>query len=90
MSIEAGRSDQTLTVRVYAPRSPDPKEFSWAKTTKVSDAAREAADAFGYEPGGTPTLKPVNGGVLDRNKPLVAEGIQDGDELELVDIGGGV
>ena len=28
--------------------------------------------------------------VLDRQKPLVAAGVEDGDELEIVDFGGGV
>jgi hypothetical protein len=80
--------DHTLTVTVYAPRAVEPKTFTWNKTTKVGDAAKEAAEAFGYT-AGTPTLQKGQD-VLDRNKPLVAEKVHDGDRLELVDAGGGV
>ena len=82
---------QTLTVTVFAPNSPDPKEFTWPKTLKVSEAARAAATDFGYS-GGDPGLQtaPPESRVLDKNKPLVAEGIRDGDELELLDTAGGV
>lgn len=83
-----GRSDQELTVTVHAPRSVDAKTFTWKKTTKVGEAATEAADAFGYAEG-TPTFQKGEE-ILDRNKPLVAEGVVDGDVLELVDFGGGV
>jgi len=79
----------TLTVTVRSPREPDPRSFTWKKTTKVGDAADEAAQSFGYAPG-TPSFRNQDGEVLDRNKPLVAEKVEDGDELELVDIGGGV
>jgi hypothetical protein len=83
-----GRGDQELTVTVRAPRSLDPKTFTWPKTMKVGDAAQQAAQAFGYE-GGSPTFQKGED-ILDRNKPLVAEKIQDGDVLDLVDAGGGV
>lgn len=80
----------TMTVTVVAPRDPDdPRTFTWPKTTKVGDAAAEAAAAFGYEPG-THTFTTSAGDALDRNKPLVASGVEDGDELDLVDVGGGV
>lgn len=81
--------DQTVTVTVFSPRTPDPKEFSWPKTMKVEDAAREAADAFGHQ-GGSPSLQNEEGDVLDRQKPFVAESVEDGDRLELVDVGGAV
>jgi len=55
----------------------------------VGDAADEAASEFGYE-GGQPTFQNEQDEVLDRNKPLVAEKVKDGDSLELVDTGGGV
>ena len=82
---------QEVTVVVFSPRSPDPKTFTWRKTTKVGDAAREAATAFGYE-GGTPGLQTTDDPprVLDNGKTLVAEHIVDGSELEIVDTGGGV
>ncbi len=38
--------DHDIKVIVFAPRSPHPKEFTWAKTLKVGEAAREAADCF--------------------------------------------
>jgi hypothetical protein len=78
-----------LTVIVYAPRTPDPKTFTWLKTLNVGTAAREAATAFGYQ-GGNPGLQNAKGQVLDNRKPLVAEGVRDGDILELIDGGGGV
>lgn len=81
-------SDQQVTVSVRAPRALEPKEFTWDKTTKVGDAAKEAAEAFGYA-SGTPTFQKGED-ILDRNKPLVAEKVEDGDVLDLVDAGGGV
>ncbi len=80
-----------VTVVVFSPRSPDPKTFTWRKTTKVAEAARQAAAAFGYE-GGTPGLQTTDDPprVLDNDKTLVAEHIVDGIELEIVDTGGGV
>jgi hypothetical protein len=81
-------SDREITVTVRAPRAREPKEFTWDKTTKIGDAAKEAAEAFGYA-GGTPTFQKGEE-ILDRNKPLVAEKIEDGDVLDLVDAGGGV
>jgi len=79
---------QTLEVTVFAPRATEGRQFSWSKHLSVGEAAEEAAEAFGYERG-KPTL--AKGGVaLDRDKQLVAAGVRDGDELELVDVGGGV
>lgn len=86
-----GKDKATLDVTVFAPRAPQPKTFTWAKTMKVSEAAQEAALAFGYS-GGNPGLQTLGDGarVLEPNKPLVAEHIKDGDELELTDRSGGV
>lgn len=78
-----------ITVTVFSPRSPEPKTFTWPKTMRVGEAAKEASVAFGYE-AGTPGLQNKQGEVLDNQKPLVAAGVRDGDELELVDTGGGV
>lgn len=89
---EGSQDKQQLTLTVHAPRSPDPRTFTWAKTLKVTDAARNAAEQFGYK-GGNPGLQLLGGQIpraLDNNKPLVAEHLKDGDELELVDTGGGV
>lgn len=78
----------TIQVTVFAPREVTPREFTFEKTMRVGEAARMAADAFGYT-GGNPTFAKGDT-VLDRIKPLVAEGVRDGDELELVDAGSGV
>lgn len=79
---------QVLTVTVFAPRSPDGRTFRWSKHLEVGQAAEEAAAAFGYA-AGSPTLAKTSH-TLERSKQLVAVGVRDGDELELVDTGGGV
>jgi hypothetical protein len=86
---QANQDRNELTVAVLAPHSPEPKSFTWVKTKKVGEAAVEAATAFGIT-GGNPTFMNASGELLDRNKPLVAAGVRDGDTLELVDVGGGV
>ncbi len=78
-----------LTVTVFAPRSPDPKTFEFERTETVGHAARTAADAFGYQ-GGHPTFETSKHVVLDRNDTLAAAHVHDGDELHLLDVGGGV
>ncbi|HEX2879779.1 MAG TPA: hypothetical protein VHO25_09580 [Polyangiaceae bacterium] len=80
----------TVTVKVFSPREPDPKTFTWPQTMRVGDAAAEAALAFGYPSGLTVSFQNKAGEVLDRKKPLVAAGVRDGDTLEIVDVGGGV
>ncbi|MCW9709024.1 hypothetical protein [Fodinibius salsisoli] len=82
-------SKDKITVQVYAPRSLDSKEFTWKKNRNVGDAAKEAADAFGYEPEKPPRLQ-KDDDILDNTKNLVSEGVREGDELELVGGGGGV
>jgi hypothetical protein len=84
-------SKKELTLSVHAPRAPEPRTFTWAKTMKVGDAARTAATAFGYT-GGNPGLLLLGTAPrpLDSNKTLVAEHLNDGDELEITDTGGGV
>ena len=84
----AGPKDQEITVTVTAPRALEPKTFTWSKTMKVGDAAKEAAEQFGYT-GGSPTFQKGDD-ILDRKKPLQAEKVEDGDTLDLVDAGGGV
>jgi hypothetical protein len=56
---------------------------------KVGEAAAAAAKDMGFT-GQNPTFMNASDEVLDREKPLVAEKVRDGDQLELVDIGGGV
>jgi hypothetical protein len=77
-----------LDVVVFAPRETEGRTFRWSKHLEVGQAADEAAAAFGYA-AGTPTLA-KEGETLDRGKQLGAAGVRDGDELDLVDIGGGV
>ena len=80
-----------LHVVVFAPRSPNPKPFTWAPSLTVGAAARQAAAAFGYS-GGNPGLQTEGKvpRVLDNNKTLAGENVHDGDKLELIDTGGGV
>jgi len=80
----------TITVTVFSPKEPDGREFTWPKTKKVGEAASEAAEAFGYAAGLTVSFKNADKRVLDRDKPLVAEHVNDGDSLEIVDVAGGV
>lgn len=78
-----------IRVKVFAPRTVKPKRFRWPVTKTVGEAADEAAAAFKYE-AGTPTFQNEDDEVLDRQKTLQAAGVEDKDELELVDTGGGV
>jgi hypothetical protein len=86
---EHGHHD--ITVIVFAPRSPHPKEFTWPRTLKVGDAARQAATAFGYQ-AGNPGLQTEghHPRVLDNSKTLAEEHVENGEKLELIDTGGGV
>jgi hypothetical protein len=78
-----------LHVKVFAPRFPDePKHFDWNRCLLVSEAAAQAAAAFGYT-GGTPGLSKCRQ-VLDPTQDLQQAGVENGDELELLDTGGGV
>ena len=84
---EAGHGE--ITVLVIAPRMPDPRPFQFRHAELTGDAARTAADAFGYADG-NPAFANANSVVLDRSRSLAAEHVHDGDTLYLVDIGGGV
>jgi hypothetical protein len=77
-----------ITVKVFAPSHVEPKQFTWAQTTKVGTAAAEAAVAFGIDVE-SPTFQKGEE-VLDRDKPLVAAHVKNHDTLELVSAGGGV
>ena len=85
------RDKQELTLIVHAPRKPDPKPFTWPKTMKVGDAAKNAATDFGYS-GGNPGFLLLGSAPrsLDNKKTLVAEHLKDNDEVEITDTGGGV
>lgn len=80
--------EKLLKVKVFAPRSPQPKKFEWDRHLTVAAAAAQAAAAFEYAPG-KPTLA-KDGVTLDPEDELQAAGVKNGDNLELVDIGGGV
>lgn len=80
---------RTLEVTVRAPGFIEAKEFSFAKNLTVAQAAQEAAEAFGYTPN-TPGFQDSDGNELPSDKRLVAAGIRDGDELQLIDTAGGV
>lgn len=78
-----------ITVKVFSPNSTEPTDFTFPKTQKVGEAADRAAGELGFH-GQIVTFQNKDDRVLDREKPLVAEKVENGDELELVDIGGGV
>lgn len=77
-----------VTVEVFAPRQAQPKTFTWSLDLTVRVAAKQAADAFGYQ-GGDPTLGRGNE-TFDRNKTLEQEHVHQHDKLDLLDVGGGV
>lgn len=83
------RGKDEFAVTVFSPRTPDPRQYKWPKNRVVGEAAREAANDFG-QTGGTPGFQNSEKRILDNSKRLVAEGVRDGDELELVDTTGGV
>lgn len=84
------RRRRTITVTVFAPVHPDPKRFRFRLSTTVGAAARIAAEEFGYDANSTPSFSTADGVILDRNLTLEAAGVKRRDELELVDVGGGV
>jgi hypothetical protein len=83
-----GPKKEKLKVEVFAPRKRKPKKFNWDPEMLVGEAAREAAEKFEYA-AGNPGLSKHNE-VLDNNATLAAAGVEDGDELTLTDVGGGV
>ncbi len=89
MKDKENKGTPEITVTVYQPSEPEPKEFTWPKNKKVGEAADEAMAEFELT-AENPTFQNADNEVLDRNKPLVAEGVKDGDVLELVSAGGGV
>ena len=85
---DKGNDKNDITVTVTTAMTTEAKKFTWPKTKRVGEAATEAASAFGLDATSPTFMKAKE--VLDRNKPLVAAGVRDGDELELVAAGGGV
>lgn len=89
MSHQSEHHRDTVTVTVFAPKEVDGKTFTFRVSLTVGTAAGEAALAFGYPPGTKATFK-KDGKVLDATKTLEAAHVHTGDELGLVDTGGGV
>src|SRR5579862_3812114 len=89
MSQHPDHGPPTITVLVFVPSQVEPRSFTWPKTLRVGEAARQVAEAFGLTVE-NPTLQNAQGEALDRDKPLVAAGVRDGDRLDLIDAGGGV
>jgi hypothetical protein len=81
--------EKKIAVEVFAPRDPKGKKFEWRPDKSTAEAARAAAEKFDYAPEGTPGLS-KDAVVLDNSKTLENNGVRDGDELTLVDAGGGV
>lgn len=87
----AAESDVTeITVTVRHPSQAEALTKTWSWTAKVADAAEEAAKEFGHPNPETVTFMNAEEEVLQREKTLRAAGVEDGDELELVDTTGGV
>ena len=86
-----GPEGHEIRVIVFAPRSPEPKEFQWQRDLKVGEAAQQAAKAFGYQ-AGNPGLQTEGHRprVLDNSKTLEQEHVHNDEKLELIDTGGGV
>jgi len=83
------KHDRHVRVEVFVPSQVDGKSFTWLGDMLVSAAAAEAAAEFGIQ-GWTPSFQNDAKKVLDRNQSLLAQGVDSGDSLELVDAGGGV
>jgi hypothetical protein len=86
--ISTTHEPKEVTVEVYAPRSPEPKTFTWPLTLTVGEAARAAANAFGIS-GGDPTLGRGDD-IFPRQETLRQAHVHEHDRLELLDVGGGV
>jgi hypothetical protein len=86
---EGKEHEKKIEVEVFAPRDPKGKKFKWKPTRPTAEAAREAADKFDYAPEGAPGFS-KDKLVLDNTKTLEGNHVVEGDELTLVDAGGGV
>ncbi|OBK22993.1 hypothetical protein [Mycobacterium asiaticum] len=78
-----------LELRVFAPRDPQERTFVFDAATVVGDAALKVATAFGYAKGNH-TFQNRHDEVLDRKATLAHAHVDNGELLELIDIGGGV
>jgi hypothetical protein len=89
IELDGEEKGKKIKVEVFAPRDPKGKKFEWKPTKETADAARDAAQKFDYAPEGAPGFS-KDKIVLDNTKTLEQNGVVDGDELTLVDAGGGV
>jgi hypothetical protein len=86
----ANHEKDKLNVRVLAPSEHKPRHFTFPASESVGDAAASAAADFGLHPQSPSFERESDDVVLDRTITLEAAGLHNGDELELVDVGGGV
>jgi hypothetical protein len=87
--VEISAERRTIVLVVFAPKELEPKRFRFRLEDAVGEAAKVAAEAFGYQ-GGNPSFQKHDGVVLDRNLTLEAAKVHNREHLELVDAGGGV
>ena len=84
-----GDDHKSISLVVSAPNTPDSKHMSFKLASLVGEDADEAAEKFGYAPGGAVSFR-FKGTVLDRGVTLAQAGLQNKDEVDLVSAGGGV
>ena len=82
-------TDQNIRVVIQSPQGQ--AEFTFAKTTKVSEVIETARKQFGFEPGNFSLRREKTNEVLAPERPLVSFHIEDGEVLLLVpEMGSGV
>lgn len=86
----ADKLDLAVTVIISTPD--EDREFTFPKTTKISEVVSAAVNAFGLDPKDVYSLaladKPTD--KLDADRPLVSYKIEDGTKLMLSSKAGGV
>ena len=86
----ANKPDDSFTVIVST--ADEDREFTFPKTTKISEVITTVVNAFGLDPKDVYSLaladKPSE--KLEPNRPLVSYKIEDGTKLVLSSKGGGV
>jgi hypothetical protein len=86
----ADKPDHSVTVTIST--ADEDREFSFPKTTKVSEVVTAAVNAFELDPKDVYSLaladKPSE--KLDPSRPLVSYKVEDGTKLVLSSKGGGV
>jgi len=78
-----------IEINIQSPRGS--YNFTFEKTTKVSEVVEAARQKFGFEPGGFVLRRQTPDEVLIPERPLVSYHIQSGETLLLVpEMGSGV